>query len=223
MQKSHTNPQRIAENLLHEILSQANVGNKARAAELLPTLYTIIQEFPHILWHSSEVWKVAKALLIMYHYDVLDDEDENIELVEYAFVFAQRAVSLYEKQPLQFSRDDYFNALHTQTVLLSSCADCYVHSIAQLYLSQQKEVSSEHKQVSLQVSYALLPYMQYVLLEKISEEFEGLCEDGFLLELAHSIESEITTVSEKQITQASNLISFLVRMFQEKILKKANL
>jgi hypothetical protein len=216
----HTiHPEQIVANLIDNILTAANAGNKKRVMQLFPTLNAVITEFPGILWHAPHVWKLAKALLIIYHYDVLDDEDDSIQLVERAFMYAQRAVDIAEKQQGIVQNASYYEALHTQVVILSSCADCFAHSIADI-CAVKSHNDREYIQTAFRFSHTIISLMQYAILEKMEEHFGDFSQDAYVAELCNHIEQEVPDISAKNLAYAQKVQALMVHQIQIRNLLK---
>lgn len=207
MKNNSQNPQKIALQLIDSILETSNSGNKIQALKLCATLRSITNTFPLIIWDNQNIWKLAKVFLIMYHYDMYEDEDTNITLIHEAYLYAQRSVDLFEQQEQtdETAREHYFCALQTQALILQTCKDCFIPILSKLYSKNTGEMSAQEIHVAQQLSYGIIPYMQYAILEKISEAFKGFKRDSFLEDLCSTIELEHTEISQTEIIHAQKI------------------
>lgn len=207
MNNTSQNPHTVTLELIHAILEASNKGNKIQALKLCNTLRSITNTFPLIMWNEQNIWKLAKVYLIMYHYDMYEDEDTNITLIHEAYLYANRSVRLFEQQESQndIALEQYFLALHTQALILETCTDCFIPILSKLYSKQTGTMSAEEIQVAQQLSYSIIPYMQYAILDKITETFKGFNHDSFLEDLCSNIELEHTTISKTEIIHAQKI------------------
>jgi len=210
-------PQELVITLADQIITLSNEGNKAQASKILETLYAILKEFPHILWNSVKVWKLSKALLIMYHYDVLDKEDENIYIAELAYIYAQRTQELFENSLQENAEDDYFYAIHTQLVLLTTCEDCFTLTVEQFYANSGK-IDEKTLQIAHSLASEVMPFVKYSLLEKIESEFDGYRKDAFLEQLCNEIELDYPEISDNKITHGGKIHKMLVNTLAKKLI-----
>ncbi len=212
------NPNDLVLELAEKIIDFSNKGNKAKATTLLQTFYSIINEYPQVAWNKIEVWKLAKALLIMYHYDIIEGEDENIKIAERAYVYSQRSVELYETslQEKENSQEDYFQALHTQVVLMETCEDCYLLTLEQFY-AKSGGMTKEELKVARSLSREIAQYVAYSNLDKIEQEFDGFRNDAYLEEICNKIELDQPEISEKQIELGQKMNKMMVKALGGKI------
>jgi len=216
------NPQDMVLSLVDKILQAGNRAHTLPLDTMLETLQTIIRKFPQLLWSHPHIWKLAKAYAVMYHYDVREDEDENITLIEHAYIFAQRVIDLYEKSDShKVTREDYFAAMHTQVMLLSTCGDCYIPELSNLYTQEETESQSESYTIARQLSYTMLEYIQYAIIDKITEQFDGLGNDEFLEHRCHEIEMEHENLSQKRIEYAHKVNKRMIYGLQKRFVEWA--
>lgn len=220
MKNNSQNPQNIALQLIDSILETSNSGNKIQALKLCATLRSITNTFPLIMWDNQNIWKLAKVFLIMYHYDMYEDEDTNITLIHEAYLYAHRSVDLYEKheQINETAREHYFFALHTQALILETCKDCFIPILSKLYSKKSGAMSAQEIHVAQQLSYGIIPYMQYAVLEKISETFKGFNHDSFLEDLCSNIELEHTEISQTEVIHAQKIHTRILFDIQKEFL-----
>ncbi|MBO4778352.1 MAG: hypothetical protein J5588_07660 [Bacteroidales bacterium] len=206
------NPEEVVLAVVNSVLELSNEGKQAKAQHILPFVYQSVMEYPHILWNSAEVWKVAKALLVMHHYDMIEEEEDELRMIQIAFVLCQRAIELCEKD-MENNRDHYFNALHTQTMLLTSCSDYFADTIAEL--CSKTVLSEEERAVALRLANRILPILSYNVVVKIDDAFENFNNDTYLAELCNSFELEHPDITPKQLDDAVKIHRMLVNKYLE--------
>jgi len=201
-------PDAILLSVIDKILEFTNEGKQAKAQHILPFVYESVMQFPMILWDNPQVWKIAKVFLIMHHYDLIEDEDDEITMLQMALVYTQRAIELNEKQP---DADNLFQALHTQVLLYSTCADYYETTIADLYA--KTVMTDEERMISKRLASKVSPMLYYNTLVKIDDSFENFNNDSFLAEMCNAFELEHPDVTPKQLEDAVKIHRILIRTY----------
>lgn len=204
------NPEEVFLAVLNKVLEFSNEGKQAKAQHILPFVYQSVMQYPQLLWNNTEVWKVAKALLVMQHYDMIDDEDEEIKMVQMAFVYAQRAAELCEAD-VDANKDAYFNSLHTQIMLLTTCSDCFVDTLTDL--CSKTVMSEDERTVAMRLANRILPILSYNLVVKVDDNFENFNNDELLAEMCNNFELEHSDITPKQLDDAMKIHKMLVHTY----------
>lgn len=204
------NPEEVLLAVINKVLEFSNEGKQAKAQHILPFVYESVMRYPQLLWNSVEVWKVAKALLVMHHYDLVEDEDDELKMLQMAFVYAQRAIELCETD-VERHKKHYFNALHTQVLLLSSCPDYFVDTLTDL--CSKTVMSNEERTVAMRLANRILPMLAYNVVVKVDDAFENFNEDEFLAELCNNFELEHPDITPKQLDDALKIHKMLVHSY----------
>lgn len=210
MAQENPNPEDVLLAVINKVLDFSNEGKQAKAQHILPFVYESIMQYPQLLWNSVEVWKIAKSLLVMHHYDLLDDEEEELKMLHMALVYSQRAIEICESD-LETHKESYFNALHTQIMLLSSCPDYYVDTLAEL--CSKPEMTDEERMIALRMANRILPMMAYNVVVKVDDTFENFNNDDFLEELCNGFELEHPDVTVEQLDNATKIHKMLVHTY----------
>lgn len=207
MNQKSQNPTDIVLQLIDSILEHSNAGNKIQATKHCATLQSILTSFPLILWNNQSIWKLAKVFLIMYHYDIYEQEDANITLMHEAYLFAHRSIDLFEQttQNSETAQEHYFQALRTQILILKTGADCFTPIVSDLYAKKTGVMSTQETQIAQQLSHTALLIIQYTVLDKISEHFPDFNQDVFLEDLCASIEVEHAEISKASLVQTEKI------------------
>ncbi|MBP5370555.1 MAG: hypothetical protein J6Y55_01390 [Bacteroidales bacterium] len=204
------NPEEVLLAVINKVLEFSNEGKQAKVQHILPFVYESVMRYPQLLWNSVEVWKVAKSLLVMHHYDLVEDEDDELKMLQMAFVYAQRAIELCETDVERY-KQQYFNALHTQVLLLSSCPDYFVDTLTDL--CSKTVMSNEERTVAMRLANRILPMLAYNVVVKVDDAFENFNEDEFLAELCNNFELEHPDITPKQLDDALKIHKMLVHSY----------
>ena len=210
---NQNNPEEVLLAVVNKVLEFSGEGKQAKAQHILPFVYESVMQYPQLLWNNKEIWKIAKALLVMHHYDMIDDEDEEIKMLQMAFVFSQRAVELSEPDEGNAAEEDYFHALHTQIMLLSSCQDYYTTTIADL--CSKPEMSDEERMIANRIANRIIPVIAYNMIVKVDDTFEDFHNDSLLAEMCNKFELENPDITPKQLDDATKIHKMLIRTYLE--------
>lgn len=204
------NPQEVLLAVVDKAMEMISEGKQAKSQHILPYIYQSVLQFPNILWDNVAVWKIAKIFFVMHHYDMIDEEDEEIKMLQMALVYTQRAKELCESQKNTHSQD-YFYALQTQAILYSSCSDYYTSTIVELY--SKTVMSDEERMIANRLANRVLPIMSYNSVVKIDENFENFNNDSFLEEICNQFELEHSDITPKQLDDAEKIHKMLIHIY----------
>jgi hypothetical protein len=197
---------------LDKSIHTSEESSRHKADELLTFIYSVVNEYPHILWNNPQVWKIAKAYLLLFHFDMLETEEENCKLLKQSYMFAQRSIDICEKQPELMKSEDYFQALHTQFILLQSCEEFFEGFVAELYVSISTK-QQEASQISYRLAQKVLPIITYNRIVKIDDAFDNFHNDPYLEEMCNQFETENSDITPKQIEEAEKVHTLLIHSF----------
>jgi hypothetical protein len=197
----------------------ATDNRKYRAAnEVFRNVYKTIHENPFVLWNHPKVFLLGRAFMIMYHGDLFEKEEHNIELAHLSLFYLQRSEELY-KTGIITNQDDYFQILRIQAVLLKTCEDCFVESVSTFYQPHTREVSADEKKGSLLLANRVMEYVLYSVLVEITDTFNGFKGDAFLDETCKNIEIYNPSISDKLLKEGTNVRKLLYTFCKAKIAK----
>ncbi len=205
-----SNPEEVLLAVVNKVLDFANEGKQAKAQHILPFVYESVINYPQLLWDNVEVWKIAKSLLIMHHYDLIEDEADELRMLQMALVFSQRAIDLCEKD-IEANRNEYFKALQVQALLLASCSDYYADTIADMCAKTVQQ--SEERAMAVRLANKIMPLLSYNALVKIDDSFENFNGDVFLSNLCNEFELENPELEPKQLEDAKKIHKMLIRAY----------
>lgn len=204
------NPQNVLLAVVDKALELISEGKQAKAQHILPYIYESVMQFPNILWDNTQVWKIAKIFFVMHHYDMIEDEDEEIKMLQMALVYTQRAKELSESQ-CNTQPQDLFYALQTQTLLYSSCSDYYSGTIAELY--SKTVMSDEERAIANRLANRVLSIMSYNSVVQIDEHFENFNNDSFSEEICNQFELEHPEITPQQLDDAEKVHKMLIHTY----------
>ena len=171
-----------------------------------------------IAWDDMHIHLLGKACMLMYHLDLFDDEDTNVELAHLALLYTQRAEELFKTGKIENS-DILFEILRIQAVLFKTCEDCYIENISNFYRPHNAEASDEIKKGSMMLAQRVMLYVLYSVLIEITDTFESFRGDAFLEDICRNIELENPSITEKLTKEGSNVRKLLYTFSKAKIIK----
>jgi hypothetical protein len=199
---------------------QATENRKYRAAnQAFRSIYLLIHENPLLLWNHPKVFLLGRACMVMYHGDLFESEEQNVELAHLSLFYLQRSEELY-KTGIVTDPEYYFQILRIQAVLLKTCEDCFVENVSSFYQPHSREVTADEKKGSLLLANRVMEYVLYSVLVEITDSFDGLRGDAFLDETCKNIEIYNPTISDKLLKEGTNVRRLLYLFCKAKIAKK---
>jgi hypothetical protein len=205
-----SNPEEVLLAVVNKVLDFANEGKQAKAQHILPFVYESVMNYPELLWNNVEVWKIAKALLIMHHYDLVEDEADELRMLQMALVFSERAIELCESNK-ETPQDVYFKALQVQVLLLSSCSDYYADTIVEM--CSKTLLPAEERMMALRLANKIMPMLSYNVLVKVDDAFENFNGDAFLSNLCNEFELNNPDLEPKQLEDAKKIHKMLIHTY----------
>ena len=198
---------------------QASENRKIRIAnETFRYIYTHVHDNPLLLWNHPQVYLLGKAFMIMYHSDLFDSEEQNVELAHLSLLYLQRGEELC-KTGIITEATTFFEILRMQAVMLKTCEDCYIENVATFYQSHSHDPSSDEKHGSVMLATRVMLYVLYSVLVEITDTFDGFRGDLFLDETCKTIELENPSISDKLLKEGNNVRKLLYTFCKAKIAK----
>lgn len=212
------NPIQIVANLVQDIIANTETSNIGKAQKSIKILFPILKEFPTLIWDDSILYNTSLALMMAYHTDTFEEEDDNLLLTHLAFAYLTRAQELaIENSPE--NQNQLFNILRTKVILLKTCEDSFIDTISKLYLIRQ-EANYKNKHTCLQLANTIIPLVQYHVLLEIDDTFNGFNNDDALEEICNEIELSRESISDKLMKEASNINNLLFIYIKNKLSTK---
>ena len=198
---------------------QATENRKYRVAnESFRSIYATIKENPLLLWNDPNVFLLGRAFMIMYHGDLFESEEQNVQLAHLSLFYLQRSEELF-KTGIVTNPEDYFQTLRIQAVLLKTCEDCFIETVSTFYQPHTRNVSTDEKKGSLLLANRVMEYVLYSVLVEITDRFNGFKGDAFLDETCKNIELYNPSISDKLLKEGSNVRKLLFAFCKAKIAK----
>lgn len=182
----------------------AEKGQQSKAEKYLLSVYEITQEFPQVLWDHPESWKLAKAYLLLYHFDSIPQESETITSLQKAYIYAQNSITYYIKHPAD--KENFYQGLYTQILLLSTCVDGYETILTHLYINKAQTTNLRLAQA---LATKVLLLITYILLVEIDDNFDNFNNNRDLEQLCNTIEIENPDITVKKIEEAQKIATLL--------------
>ncbi|HRS19119.1 MAG TPA: hypothetical protein P5243_06430 [Bacteroidales bacterium] len=212
MTQQTLSPQDFLLATLDTILHYSKQQKQHKVEQILPIVHDIVRNYPHILWHTPLIWKLAKVYMIMYHYDGGDDENFSMNLVKQAYIFSQRAVDLCEKQAEYTATDIHFDALHTQVMILNTCQDVLVGALAEVYM-QLHSAESNIQSISNKLAQKIVPIIAYNIVVKIDDAFTNFNNNAVIERMCNDFELSNPDITTAQLEQADKVHAILIHSF----------
>lgn len=209
------NAEDIVAQLARNIVESGENAKTVDSHKYLKILIPILKEFPAILWDNPELYNLSRALMMGYHSDAFDDEDDNILLTHLAYLYICRAEELYIED-FMHDNNSIFDVLRIKVLLLKTCEDSFMHTISSFYLAKGGALDVD-RQTAMRLANAIAPLIQYDVLLKIDSIYNGFNNDDLLDEICNDIELERTDISDKIMTEAAKINSMLYHYIKVKV------
>lgn len=197
-------PQELVLQAADTAFAYAEKGQQSKAEKYLISVYHITQKFPQVLWNHPESWKLAKAYLLLYHFDSIPQESENITSLQKAYIYAQNSITLCKSNPKE--KDNFYQGVYSQILLLSTCVDGYETILTHLYINK---AHSTNLRLAQALAAKVLLLITYILLVEIDDNFENFNNNADLEHLCNTIEIENPDITVKKIDEAQKIAVLL--------------
>ena len=179
---------------LRELVSAAienGQNGKIKACKTaLRDIYSSIKNDPFLLWEDSYVSQLGKAIIMMIHWDMIDDEDENIGLAHLAYLYIGKAIEKEESLQPESDKCELFRLRKDRIIVMKSFDDFFVESLQNFYFADNKATDLDTYNEQRKAVLSRLPFMQFSDIYLIEQDYPNLRDDEFLLELANMIEHD---------------------------------
>jgi len=198
---------------------EASENRKIRLAnESFRNIYASVHKHPLLLWNNPRVYLLGKAFMVMYHSDLFESEEQNIELAHLSLFYLQRSEDLCKDGFISDSTI-LFETLRIQAVLFKTCEDCYIESVATFYQPHNHNVNADEKHGSVLLATRVMLFVLYSVLVEITDSFDGFKGDAYLDDICKTIELENPTISNKLLKEGNNVRKLLYTYCKAKIAK----
>ncbi|GAB7086159.1 hypothetical protein [Marinifilum fragile] len=207
---------------LRELISAAienGQSGKIKACKsALRNIYSTIKNDPFLLWEDSYVSQLGKAIIMMIHWDMFDDEDENIGLAHLAYLYISKAIDKEESLQPESDNCELFRLRKDRIIIMKSFDDFFVESLQNFYFADNKATDLDTYNEQRKAVLSRLPFMQFSDIYLIEQDYPNLRDDEFLLELANMIEHDQEFTNEN-LNEAFLLHKILYKFTYEELKK----
>ncbi len=210
-------PITILNELVAAALDYTQQRQIAKANKSFLAIYSLCREFPFILWDSSEINKLAKTYLLMFHFETFETEEENIEISHWAYFYAYRS---YMRATENNDSKLIFESLKNLVLITDECSENFIESAAKYFQPRSGDISQQIMLDSRQMAARIMPLVTYSFILDIEDRFNSFQDDELLEEVCNKIEMDYGNISEKLTKDASNIAKLLFAFTANKIQNK---
>lgn len=191
--------EQVRESITQAIENGQN-GKVTACKKDLRLIYKSIKEEPFLLWEDSFVSQLGKAIIMMMHLDLIDDEEQNIGLAHLSYIYISQGIIREESMGESADTCELFRLRKDRIILLKSFDDFFVDSLQEFYFANDKAKDRDSYNEQRKTVLTRLPYMQFTDIHSIEQDYQNLRNDEYLLETANFIEhdNEITNEALKE-------------------------
>jgi len=204
---------------ISEAIELGQNGKIRAGKEALRFIYKEIKEDPFVLWNDAFVSQLGKSIIMMIHWDLIDEEEENIGLAHLAYLYISKAIEAEEKRSPEVDTCELFRLRKDRIIVMKSFDDFFVDSLQDFYFSDNKAGDLDTHNEQRKIVLARLPFMQFSDIYHIEQDYPNLRDDEFLLDLANYIEHEQEFTNE-HLKEAFLLHQILFKSTFEKLKKE---
>lgn len=204
---------------ISEAIELGKNGKIRTGKEALKIIYQEIKNNPFVLWEDSFVSQLGKSIIMMIHWDLIDEEEENIGLAHLAYLYISKAIDKEENLQPETDSCELFRLRKDRIIVMKSFDDFFVDSLQDFYFSDNKANNLDSHNQQRKIVLARIPFMQFSDIYNIEQDYPNLRDDEFLLDLANYIEHEQEFTNEN-LKEAFLLHKILFKHTFEKLKKK---
>lgn len=212
--------ERIAQlrELIKSAIDNGQNGKIKESTTALRKIYSALKKDPLLLWDDSFVSQLGKSIIMMIHWDLIDDEDENIGLAHLAYLFISKAIEREENMQPEIDKCELFRLRKDRIIVLKSFDDFFVESLQSFYFADNKANDLDTYNEQRKAVLSRLPYMQFSDIYLLEQDYPNLRDDEYLLEVSNLIEHNQEFTSEN-LNEAFLLHKILYKFTYEQLKK----
>ncbi|PKQ64230.1 hypothetical protein BZG02_05255 [Labilibaculum filiforme] len=192
-------------------------NGKIRACKKdLNTIYMILKKDPFLLWDDNAISQLGKAIIMMLHFDLIDDEEQNIGLAHLSYLYISKGIEQEESLSPEENPAELFRLRKDRVILMKSCDDSFVDSLQEFYFADSKAKDLDEYNEQRKAVLSRLPYLQFADIHLIEQEYKNLKDDVYLLETANYIEHE-NNISNENLKEGLLLHKILYKHTHQKL------
>ncbi len=208
------NKQEFQETVL-QALELGREGKIRACNEKLRIIYSTLKTDPLMLWEDDHISHLGKSLLLMLHFDLIDDEEKSIGLALLAYLFLSKGIQNEEQMP-ERNLNELFRIRKDRVLLLNNFDDFFVDVLQEIYFANEKATNQEIYNEQRKAVLSRVPLIQFSDIYDIEQDFPNLKDDEFLLDAVNFIEAEKEITSE-DIKEAHLLHAILFKQNLRKL------
>jgi hypothetical protein len=202
--------------LLLEAIENGQQGKVRACNENLRAIYARLKNEPFIFWEDALISQLGKAIIMMLHFDLIDDEEQNIGLAHLSYLFISRGILREKSLTPEPDTSELFRLRKDRIILMKSFDDSFVDSLQEFYFSNTKAKDLDEYNEQRKAVLSRLPYLQFADIHLIEQDYNNLKNDEYLLEIANLIEHE-NEISEENLKEGFLLHKILYKHTYQKL------
>jgi len=202
--------------LILQAIEKGQNGKIRACKEDLHNIYTWIKKEPFLLWDDVAVSQLGKAIIMMLHMDLIDDEEQNIGLAHLSFLFITRGIEREESLAPEEDTNELFRLRKDRIILMTGFDDSFVDSLQEFYFTDSKAEDMDTYNEQRKAVLSRMPYLQFADIHLIEQDYNNLGNDEYLLETANFIEHE-HKISDENLKEGLLLHKILYKHTYQKL------
>jgi hypothetical protein len=195
-------------------------GKRAKASKELRKIYELIVLNPFLFWEDVAISQLGKCFILILHYEIFDDEETNIRIAHYTYLFITRAIELIQNEPdlQENSKDRFFLIYKDRILLVNTFSDSFTHTIARFFQKKDSKPTEEEIKASIQLANQSIPLIVQHDLLNLEILYDDFKNDPFLIETANNLEARYS-YDRNKINDAAVLHKLLYNSIRKKVLE----
>lgn len=190
-------------------LDLSTKNKRSQAEPLLRMIYEIAQSNHSVDLEITELWKLAKALLIWYQYDNFEHEHERLAVLKKAYLCAQQTIDEYEREQQPELLEPFYEALLVQIIILNNCNEDFEMIVADVYNRCMKESNTT---IAARLAPKAVLHILYNTIVKVDDAFENFHNNEWIEKLCNTIETGNPDLTPQQLINAEKIHRTIVKV-----------
>ena len=203
-------------NRITQAIENGQNGKIRACKEDLRILYASIKGEPFLLWEDAFVSQMGKAIIMMLHMDLIDDEEQNIGLAHLSYLYITKGIEKEENLASDCDTSELFRLRKDRIILMKSFDDSFVDSLQEFYYSNDKAIDRDAYNLQRKTVLSRMPFLQFADIHSIEADYKNLRNDEYLLETANYIEHD-NEITAETLNEASLLHKILYKHSLQKL------
>ncbi len=203
-------------NRITQAIENGQNGKIRACKEDLRILYASIKSEPFLLWEDAFVSQMGKAIIMMLHMDLIDDEEQNIGLAHLSYLYITKGIEKEESLAPDYDTCELFRLRKDRIILLKSFDDSFVDSLQEFYYANDKAKDRDAYNLQRKIVLSRMPFLQFADIHAIEADYKNLRNDEYLLETANYIEHD-NEITAETLNEAALLHKILYKHSLQKL------